>query len=430
MRKYWAMVLAFALLLSGCGAGDAEVPAETTLAPVVDTSAETESNVWPETTEVTLATEPSAEVPAEPITEGVTVRIGEADHTHSLMDGKHLTKKEIARGRALTVESEQPFSAVYVQWDKLPGVYSIQWEGGALECGKENFLHDYIRLPEAVKRITFVFTEDFIGPVCDIGVYTEGAAPDGVQDWLEPCETADILVFPTHADDDVFFFGPVIVYYAIEEQLTVQTAFMVNHKGQPERGHERLNGLWEMGVRHYPILGDAPDMGTGELSSGLNYYNRHSDIYSWQMEQIRRFRPLVILGHDPEGEYGNAGHKVNAYNLMQTVVDAADPQKHPESAEKYGVWDTPKTYLHLYEENSWMFDVNTAMGNDPEGRTPLQVANIALDCHVSQNGTGMSVYQDEYTPRWDCRPFGLYRTLVGYDSAADIMENIRPERWR
>ena len=104
------------------------------------------------------------------------------------------------------------------------------------------------------------------------------------------------------------FFGALLSYYAIERQLKVQTAFMVEHRGDPQRDHERLNGLWEMGVRHYPILGTAPDTKETQLHAAKVFY-ASSNIEQWQVEQIRRFKPMVIVGHDLKGEYGNGGHK-------------------------------------------------------------------------------------------------------------------------
>lgn len=413
-NRFLSSLIIMVLLLVGC-ANAIEKPSETLAVEVTATPTPAPTPVEPT---------------AKPITENVIIKVNQTNYSNVLSDGNHYTSKKIKSTQKLSVDSAQAFSGIYVEWGQAPAPYTISWDGGSVECGSEYFIHDYIRLPNPVYQITFNFTEEAPQTVCDLQIFTEGTAPEGVQDWLPPCTQADILVFPTHSDDDVFFFGPMIAYYCIERQLAVQTAFMVNHKSQPERAHERLNGLWEMGVRHYPILGEAPDAGKGSLDSGLTYYNKHSDIYGWQIEQIRRFKPFVILGHDLNGEYGNKGHKVNAYYLTQTVPDAADPTKHPESANIHGVWNTPKMYLHFYEENSWEFDVETIMKNDPQNRTPLEVANIALDCHVSQNGTGLSVSYTKQNPKWNCRPFGLYRTLVGYDTKADIMENINPNDWR
>ena len=42
------------------------------------------------------------------------------------------------------------------------------------------------------------------------------------------------------------------------------------------------------------------------------------------MGLLRRFKPLVAVGHDREGEYGHGAHQLNALSLEQAVVRAAD----------------------------------------------------------------------------------------------------------
>lgn len=425
MRRCFALLL-FIFLLTGCSTGPDPSP-ETAILPA--TQAVSEPNTEPATVPIpeTVPTEP--EPAAEEITDNIQIRCGSYDITAIMADDSHYSKHIIAPSTPLVITSEIPFSALYLEWDIAPGAYELTWEGGSLTCGANDFLHEYIALPEAVREVTFVFPGQESQTLCNAALYSEGTAPADVQIWLPPCEEADILLFPTHSDDDVLFFGPLISYYAIEQKLAVQSAFMVDHSWEYERGHERLNGLWEMGVRHYPILGTAPDTGDKNFEFGMIYY-ANSDILQWQIEQIRRFRPLVVVGHDFDGEYGNAGHKVNAYYLAQAIEDANDATICPESAEIWGVWDTPKFYVHLYPENEWYFDVNTPLVSDPEGRTPFQVAQDAFRHHVSQHTGALRMHQEDDQRQWDCRPFGLYRTLVGPDTAADLMENIDPAKWR
>ena len=434
-KKLLFLAVCMMIILAGCASAPPETTPPATTVPVTTeppaptTTAPVETTVPVETTEATTApTEPEPEPVAERIAEGVRIFIGEGDYTGILSDRDHLTKKYFQAALAVTVESQTPFSSLYIEWEEIPGVYTISWEGGSMEAGTHDFLHEYVRLPEEVNKVTIQVHVEKQHTLCDLLVLTRGTAPEGVQDWLPPLEQADILVFPTHADDDVLFFGPLMVYYVMEEELDVQTAFMVEHNYYPHRRHERLNGLWAMGIRHYPILGSAPDTDSLDINFGLAYYS-NSNIERWQVEQIRRFEPLVVVGHDLNGEYGNAGHKVNAYYLVRAVESAADPEKYPDLAEQYGLWETPKLYLHLYRENEMIFDVNVVLESDPQGRTPFEIAAQAMFCHQSQLKWGYRVQQGEYR-MYDCRPFGLYRSLVGLDTTADIMENINPEDWR
>ena len=424
--RIFMIVCALCMLLASCSNTDGAI-AETT-APV---QPETQSVIVespPVPTEIPTESPNEPEPVAELIDDGLKVLIDGENLVAYLSDGKYWSSRAIGRDQILTVECESAFSGLYFEWGNIPGIYSIIWDGGSLECGHYDFLHEYVRLPESVNRITIQFDGEQEQRLIDVDVFTEGTAPEGVQAWLPPCEAADILVFPTHSDDDALFFGPLISYYAIERGLRVQTAFMVEHRHFPERDHERLNGLWEMGVRHYPILGTAPDTSETQFYTAMSFY-KSSNIEQWQVEQIRRFKPMVIVGHDLKGEYGNGGHKVNAHYLTSAVESAADAEKFPESARQYGTWETPKLYLHLYEENEIVLDVNTKLDNDPAGRTPFEIAEAAYRYHKSQHFTSYKVRQDG-SRMYDCRFYGLYRTLVGYDTVPDIMENIDPARWR
>lgn len=427
------VVAALWIVLTGCGASQESIP-EPTVTSTADLP--TEEMIVVETaaapTEIVTPTEPLVQEPepvAERIIDGFRVDVDGKSYDFWFSDGDHYSRKSIDPMQQLRLTSETPFGGIYIIWDQVPGTYSLCWEGGSMECGAEGFLHDYIRLPEPVQEVWFEFHDEESKIICDLFAFTAGVAPEGIQDWEPPCENADILVFPTHSDDDVLFFGPLIIYYSIERDLKVQTAFMVDHRAFPERGHERLNALWEMGVRYYPVLGTAPDTEIHDFEHCLWFYEA-SDIPRWQVEQIRRFQPLVIVGHDLDGEYGNGGHKVNAYYLTQSVEWASDPEMYPESAEKYGTWDAPKLYLHCYPENSWMLDVNTPLTGDSEGRTAFEIAEDAFLYHVSQYKWSFRMTQDGSKPSNDCRPFGLYRSLVGLDTTADVMDNIDPERWR
>ena len=428
MKKILIICLALWVLLAAAGCSRAAEPVPTAAQPTFpaeETQPMTEP--VPETTvPETIPEEP--EPVAEYIAEGVAVMLDGRDITGKLSDDAYYTMHSIKSTQSLTVESEVPFGALYIKWETHPGPFSLTWEDGSMDCGAEGFLHDYIRLPEEVTSVAFTFAEESSCSVCEMGAYTAGTAPEGVQDWQAPCEQADILVFPTHSDDDVLFFGAVMSYYAVEAELTVQTAFMAEHWYEPVRNHERLDGLWTLGIRHYPILGTAWDYFSRSLEE-TKIYHRNDPILDWQVEQIRRFQPLVILGHDLEGEYGHGQHRLNAYFLVQAVEAAADPAQFPESAQNYGTWDAPKLYLHLYEENGIVFDVNTPLEKDPAGRTPFEIAEDAYQCHRSQLQYYFKVTQDENSPL-DCSRFGLYRTLVGYDTGADLMENVDADAWR
>ena len=92
---------------------------------------------------------------------------------------------------------------------------------------------------------------------------------------------------------------------------------------------------------------------------------------------------------------------------------------YPDSASKYGLWDVPKAYYHLYGDNTITLDVDTPL--DKLGsRTSVQVLQDAFKKHVSQISYSFNMldsgYAITFNGQFDTRSFGLYRTLVGLDT--------------
>lgn len=436
----WLLVLA----LTGCGRAPlpaAEEPAPTqaeTVAPET-WAGETEppetepTETVPEET-MPAQTEPPETEPeeeAQPIFRNVDFLVEGGNRTSDMRDGDLSTRGDFSGGKTMTITSKEPIGALYISWYKVPPTYTLSWDGGSLQTGELGFLHAWVQLPEAVTTVTIRGdAEDGLYAISELQLYTPGAVPEGVQNWLPPLETADILAFVTHSDDDTLYFGCALSYYAMERGLDVQTAFLVEHP-IVARSHERLDGLWEMGIRHYPVVAGFQDFRCTTLESAAQFHQeQQEDVLTWQVEQIRRFRPLVILGHDLQGEYGHGQHMLNAHCLTQAVELAAQEGTCEDSARRYGVWDTPKLYLHMYEENQILLDVNTPLTADSKGRSPYEISCAAFWKHYSQQGLGLALSRVTDERRSDCRCFGLYRSLVENTGQTDMMAGIDPSQWR
>ena len=114
-------------------------------------------------------------------------------------------------------------------------------------------------------------------------------------------------------------------------------------------------------------------------------------------------------------------HILNTYCMEIAVEAAADPEQYTDSADEYGIWDTPKMYIHLYGDDPCVMDWNIPLQRF-DGRTALEVAREAYTYHVSQQQWAFSVEEEGYG---DCRIFGLYRSTVGEDTGInDLMEHI------
>lgn len=99
-------------------------------------------------------------------------------------------------------------------------------------------------------------------------------------------------------------------------------------------------------------------------------------MLSYTTSSIRRFKPLVVVTQDLNGEYGHGGHMLFSHAVAESVESSSEPSYFPDSASKYGTWDVPKTYLHLYSDNKITMNLRlplSRMGN----RTSIEVQTAA-----------------------------------------------------
>ena len=319
-------------------------------------------------------------------------------------------------GGTLTVQAPEgiPLSGIYLLWDKLPKTlyFSVDSGDGWMDypVTDHRLLHQYVDLPD-VRGIKLESREE---PMIlnELRLYGPGDLPKDVQRWNPPCEKADLLLIPTHPDDEDLFFGGTLPTYAGQYGKNVQVVYMT--QATRRRRHEALDGLWLVGVRHAPVFSPFEDMYCDSLSEAEQAYHV-PEVTGWQVEMIRRFKPLAIIGHDIEGEYGHSVHKLNARCLQKAVEQAGKDGFYPASQKQYGLWDTPKCYLHNWPENQRLMDWDKPLSFFG-GKTGYEMAGEAFRCHLSQQNGHHAMSKEG---RRDCRNFGLYRSLVGPDVMLD-----------
>ena len=336
-----------------------------------------------------------------------------------LTDVNHKTKIKYDDGGTIRIESEnEKISHVYVIWDNPPGKWYLNEELVSYTHGKNGFIHEFITLNTPCDYVTVNVPDG--KTVCDVRVFSEGEIPSDVQIWNPPHERADLLMLPCHSDDDHLYFGGTMPYYGGEFGMRVQVAYITNHWGEAVRTHELLNGMWTVGITAYPVISEFPDKATFSLETAQQIYDSDK-VRGYIVELIRRFKPYVLLGHDLLGEYGHGAHMLSALLITEAVEISMNENEYPESAEKYGVWDVPKTYLHNYEKNQIRMDWDIPLERFG-GKTGFQMAEAGFDCHKSQHIYDLTVHRNG---RCSCRFFGLYRTTVGVDEVKkDFFENI------
>lgn len=390
---------------------------------------------------LTVRAEETEEALAENICsfDAITDYSGFKSLTH-LFDGKDHWGSPSSANCSLTMENAEGIASLYIIFYKDQKYYTVTDNAsGAVYTRESPFLHDFLDLEAAFGAVPTSITITF-GPddliINELYAFTAGELPDFVQRWELPEEgNTDLLLFSAHGDDEHLFFAGVLPYYAGELGYQVQVVYLTDHHNNvgPTRLREMLDGLWATGVTTYPIWGTYPDFMQRELNTAYMQYERNNitreDLIGFVMENIRRFKPKVVVTHDFNGEYGHGQHMVLADVTTAAVEISMDPAQYPESAEKYGTWDVPKTYIHLYEENPVVMDWDQPL-DAFDGKTAFYVSiYVAFQKHKSQvadfesyyRGCGKATEIPENSPIY----YGLYRSTVGEDvQKNDFFENV------
>lgn len=351
-----------------------------------------------------------------------TITLSTGEDSTALNDVDYASSFEFKAQTTITLQATSPIYGIYLYWDHPSNGWTLQSGSSTATYGQYQMLHEYVKIDNPSTTVTITIPDN--GAIlCEVQAFGYGDLPSDIQTWLPPCEQADILLFPTHAGDESLVFGGTIPYYAGELSRNVQVAYLVKHyPDESYREHEKLNALWAMGLRNYPVMGTFEDAFTsGHVTDSARY--DYDAVLEYIVTQIRRFQPLVVLGHDLNGEYGHGLHVVAAKAVSQSMNFSKDSTYHTPSVDQYGVWEQDKTYLHSYKVNSIHMNWNIALTKFG-GKTALQLADEGFKLNDSQQWTNFQVSD---TGLYNCADFGLYLSSVGPDKkGGDFMENLTP----
>ncbi len=350
------------------------------------------------------------------------------------------TSYKVNNGSSITIHSESNnIKQLYI-------IYELSSQKGKLVSdkneevilGSNGFLHEYVNLKTAASEVTLTFDDDV--NINEIDVFTDGETPYYVQKWVKETKT-DLMIFSTHADDEQLFFAGVMPTY-INQGKKVHVVYLARHDVgsyyAPNRLHEQLDGLWTLGVTDYPTFGLIPDAYSENIDVARSQMNSagftDNDVIKFDVEQIRLYKPKVILGHDENGEYSHGQHILNTATLKEAVFKAADQTYTEVNLDAY---NTPKFYIHLYDiDNKTELDYDIPL-EKYDGKTAYQVSKEGYSKHLSQQYTWFTRWlngnNNEYTSskqitKYNPAYWGLYKSEVGPDiNRNDLFENIEEE---
>lgn len=369
---------------------------------------------------------------ANDITEDCKFKVCSSGRKYTLMTDKKYTSywesnKIKTPWIAITAPEGKPIAGLYVCFGNMPESWEIQTSDDGKDWftavpGDTRFLHAYVALPQPAQHVRLAVTSEKKTAlrINDLFVLSEGDLPDWVQVWQPTEEKADILFLSTHPDDELIFFGGAIPTYAVEQQRKVVVAYFT--RSNTTRSSELLNGLWHMGVRTYPVIGNFKDSYAKNLKAAYKTAGGKGKVNEWIVGLYRQYKPEVVVTQDTNGEYGHKQHMMIADAAQNCIALAANEDEFTASTIAYGTWQVKKLYLHLYPENQITFDW-TVPFKSMNGATGIELAEEAYTLHKTQASSGMSV--TETGTKYDNRVFGLAFTTVGEDVRKDdFLENI------
>lgn len=369
---------------------------------------------------------------ANDITEDCKFKVCSSGRKYTLMTDKKYTSywesnKIKTPWIAITAPEGKPIAGLYVCFGNMPESWEIQTSDDGKDWftavpGDTRFLHAYVALPQPAQHVRLAVTSEKKTAlrINDLFVLSEGDLPDWVQVWQPTEEKADILFLSTHPDDELIFFGGAIPTYAVEQQRKVVVAYFT--RSNTTRSSELLNGLWHMGVRTYPVIGNFKDSYAKNLKAAYKSAGGKGKVNEWIVGLYRQYKPEVVVTQDTNGEYGHKQHTMIADAAQNCIALAANEDEFTASTIAYGTWQVKKLYLHLYPENQITFDWTVPL-KSMNGATGIELAEEAYTLHKTQASSGMSV--TETGTKYDNRVFGLAFTTVGEDVRKDdFLENI------
>lgn len=346
----------------------------------------------------------------------------------------------------ITLSNPDEIGGLYLMFDQPYGEYLVtnNATGDQYTAGYEGYLHEYIDIYGYFGGSTSLTLHFNNGAVRLSEITVLSCAeeiPASVQRWEYSLDGgADLVLFSSHGDDEHLYFAGLLPYYAGEKGYAVQVVYLTDHRNDTnKRVHEMLNGLWAAGVRAYPVFGEFADFRVDSLNGTYNEYantygTSQEELLSFVVAQIRRFRPIVAVGHDLKGEYGHGMHQVYADLLTKAVKISNNPDAFPESVQLYGTHEISKLYLHLYGDNRVTMDYDTPL-EAFNGMTAFEVSQkVCFPLYKTQQwpmftewlyGKNNEITKASQIQTYSPTQFGLYHSTVGEDvNKNDLFENV------
>ena len=341
------------------------------------------------------------------------------------VDGNLRTKWMSARAGnrtiGITIPPSEKAGGIYFRWDKAPASWELfahESDGSrtsVLKGGTEGYLTQFVAIPQdfaGCKEFTLALHAGSSADVglAEISIFSPGTPPYYAPQWKTFSGRVDLLTIVAHPDDEDLYMGVPPPTYA-DQGKKCETVFMTyGSKSTSARRFEAQESAWSLGNPFYPVMGNFIDVKTVTKEQAMKHWPLDK-VVSFLVEQIRKYKPSVIVTHDVMGEYWHGEHRLTEYAATLAFQEAADPARYPDSAKEFGTWKAAKLYVHLYRKDMLNPMSLTTPLSSFGGQTVLQVIKDAYSRQKSQLPGRLLPVSGPY----DMRKFGLFSSNVGPD---------------
>lgn len=278
----------------------------------------------------------------------------------ALFDGDAKTKVSLSANDWFSLQWPAHVKAqgLYLLWLSLPGEYIVeQRDHAGLTISSAVFVggmtQEYIPL-DATCGMVLLFSREkaALSDICLCAA--DAALPARVHDWRPPAEKADLMLVAALPGDVAAIFRGIPETYAVERALP----FVLVYLGRSDAPalNAALDALWALGVRDRPVVGSYGEKHVDLLTRLEGGGTEQDYATAFVTEQLRRYRPLVLVSHAEGGEDGKTA-RAEAYRAARQAAALADnAEMFPESAEAYGLWRASKLYLHDFSGPQTVID--------------------------------------------------------------------------
>lgn len=219
----------------------------------------------------------------------------------------------------------------------------------------------------------------------------------------------DLMVICAHPGDESLFLGGALPLYAGEQGRSAVVVFLSS--GSDADNKAARASLARYGDQVQVVFGSFSSVYTSNEEDALRYWDKR-EVTSYLVSMIRKYKPVVVVSHDPLGEYGHGAHCVASDCVLAAAPFAASATDYPESKALYGTWQIQRLFLHRYGEKLVTLDRSkplsrfngmTALELDQQGYQlypnpyPILISD-AFGYTRPQYGLAYAVPADRYDP--------------------------------